>query len=683
MKNTNCSKCNKNPAVIYITKMENGKSLKEGICLKCGRDHKIKPALDLISRMGLTDDELNNPIDGHPETIDNGRELSLQGGLDMPEKANTPGVKATKRYRFLEKYCQSLAQKAADNKIDRVVGREMETERVVQILCRRQKNNPCLIGEPGVGKTAIAEGLALRIQKGDVPPYLRGKEVYLIDMTALVAGTKYRGQFEERIKGVMEDVHDRGDVILFIDEVHTLIGAGSCSGYPMDAADILKPALARGEVQVIGATTLVEYRVHIQSDAALERRFQPVVIDEPTIPEAVEIIKGIKNYYESYHNVKISDEVAKQAVILSDRYINDRFLPDKAIDLIDEACANLNINRKPGRKRDPKLSKDNLARVIELWTKIPACSISEDERKSLSELETRIKENVIGQDKAIDTVCAAIKRKRLGISKKHKPASFIFIGSTGIGKTEVVKQLAKNLFGSPDSIVRIDMSELMEEHSVSKLIGAPPGYVGYDDAGQLTEKILRNPYSLVLFDEIEKAHRNVMDVLLQLLDEGFITDGQGRKIDFKNTIVIMTSNAGSIDKVVGFNRTADESTKETSNVALKRFLKPEFINRVNEVIYFNHLTKENIKAIARLMLDELSQSLAEQSITLQYNDDVVDYLAENTDSEAYGARNLYHLIQSEIEDKIAAEMLSDHKTPITTIDLSVFESAIKVLPVCK
>ena len=684
-----CSKCNKKPAVIFISKMENGQSVKLGVCLKCGRDMKIKPVEDLIVKMGLSDDDIDNMTDEQNESPDADAKLSASAKVTkatepaIPAGKSTPNVKTDKRCRYLEKYCQSLTQKAADNKIDRIIGREIETERVVQILSRRQKNNPCLIGEAGVGKTAIAEGLALRIQKGDVPCSLRDKEVHMLDLAALLTGTKYRGTFEERLKGVISDAQKQGDVILFIDEVHTIIGAGSCSGNAMDAANILKPALARGELQVIGATTTDEYRKYIERDVALERRLQPVKVEEPTIAEATEIIKGIKDYYETFHNVTIPDEMAKQAVALSDKYIHDRFLPDKAIDLIDEACANLNLNRNPKHKRNPKLSKDNLARVVELWTKIPACSINKDERESLSNLEKRIKENIIGQDEAIDKICAAVKRKRLGISKKHKPISFIFIGSTGIGKTELVKQLAKNLFGSTESIIRVDMSEYMEEHSVAKLIGSPPGYVGYEDSGQLSERILSNPYSIVLFDEIEKAHRKVMDVFLQILDEGHITDGQGRKLDFKNTMIIMTSNAGNIDKVVGFNKTNDERTKETSDAALKRFLKPEFINRVDAIIHFNHLTKDNIKMIVRLMLEELRESLSEQPIKLQYDESVIDHLAEKTDSETYGARNLYHLIQSEIEDPIAAEMLENHKTAIQKIDLSVFENAIKVLSVCK
>ena len=682
MKNANCSNCNKSPAVLYVTKMENGQYVKAGFCLKCGRDLKIKPVEDLISKMGLSDDDLDNSSELNADDDESTESKSLvmdtpvktkRESSAIPENNNVQNVKTAKKCRFLEKYCQSLSKKAADNKIDSVIGRESETERVVQILSRRQKNNPCLIGEPGVGKTAIAEGLALRIYNGTVPNTLLDKEVYSLDMAAVLAGTMYRGMFEERVKGVVEDVQRRGDVILFIDEIHNLIGSGT-----MDAANILKPALARGEFQVIGATTSNEYKMYIESDTALERRLQPVKVDEPSVLEAIEIMKGIKGYYESFHRVKVSDEMAEQAVLLSDKYISDRFLPDKAIDLIDEACANLNINRKPGQKSNPKLTKDNLARVVELWTKIPACSIDTNERKHLADMETRLKAALIGQDKAIESVCAAIKRKRLGISAKHKPASFIFIGSTGIGKTELVKQLALNLYDSKNAFIRLDMSEYMEYHTESKLIGAPPGYVGYKEGGQLTDKIREKPNSILLLDEIEKAHPKVMDVFLQILDEGHLTDNKGRTVDFKNTTIIMTSNAGSIDKTVGFNKPANECTKEANSAALKRFLKPEFINRVDEIIYFNHLTKDDIKAIARIMLDDLRDSLAEQPITLQYDNSVIDYLAENTDFETYGARNLYHLIQKEIEDRVATEMLTDSEVVITVIDLSVIENAVKI-----
>jgi len=635
----------------------------------------------------------------------------------------------SKRRKYLESYCISLTRKAAESKLDRIVGRETETERVVQILNRRQKNNPCLIGEPGVGKTAIAEGLAQRIHNEDVPQKLRNKEVYLLDLTALVAGTQFRGQFESRMKGLVEEIRSHGNVILVIDEVHSLVGAGDAEG-SMNAANILKPALSRGEIQVIGATTFNEYRKHIEKDAALERRFQPVIVSEPSISESIEIIIGIKNYYEAFHGVKVSDEIARQAVTLSERYISDRFLPDKAIDLIDEACSDMNLKseliaRKESIKKekadlqkerdlilsapdgsdyarlaeirsldfrlsdeldtlelegDPMLTIDNLARVIELWTKVPASNIREDEFKRLSEIDKRLKESIIGQDEAINTVCAAIRRNRVGISSKRKPVSFIFIGSTGVGKTELVKRLASDLFDSPESLIRLDMSEFMEKHAVSRIIGSPPGYVGYDEAGQLTEKIRRRPYSVILFDEIEKAHPDVMNILLQILDDGHITDAHGRNINFENTVIIMTTNAGSDKKdgAVGFNRSVDEQGKEKAEKALKDFLRPEFINRVDEVVYFNHLTEDSFKAIARLMLGELCDSMLEKHIELSFDEQLLDYLTEKSYSQAYGARNLRRMIQKEIEDKIASEMINNYARPISKINLSASNNEIIV-----
>jgi len=774
MQPTICSRCKRNPAVIFITRIENGQSTNEGICLKCARELNIKPVEDIIKRMGLTDEDLESLTDEmmeamggldslteHAEQEDNtedGKTATfpflnrLFGGPDdspqrdfprpgrdpkdkeqgggMPVGPNMSGGHGGKRRKYLESYCISLTQKAADSKLDRIIGRETETERVVQILNRRQKNNPCLIGEPGVGKTAIAEGLAQRIFNHNVPYKLRNKEVYLLDLTSLVAGTQFRGQFESRMKGLVEEIRNHGNVILVIDEVHSLVGAGDAEG-SMNAANILKPALSRGEIQVIGATTLNEYRKHIEKDAALERRFQPVIVTEPSISESIDIIIGIKNYYESFHGVHISDDMARQAVILSERYITDRFLPDKAIDLIDEACSDMNLKseliaRRESikkekadlqRERDmilsaadsndyarlaeirsldfrltdeleelehegaPALTIDNLARVIELWTKVPASNIREDEFKRLSELDKRLKESIIGQDEAIDSVCAAIRRNRVGISSKRKPVSFIFIGSTGVGKTELVKKLASDLFDSPESLIRLDMSEFMEKHAVSRIIGSPPGYVGYDEAGQLTEKIRRKPYSVLLFDEIEKAHPDVMNILLQILDDGHITDAHGRNINFENTVIIMTTNAGSDKKdgAVGFNRSADEQGKEKAEKALKDFLRPEFINRVDEVVYFNHLTEEHFKSIARLMLDELRGSMAEKPIELHYDDSLLDYLSEKSYSQAYGARNLRRLIQKEIEDRIAAEMISNYANPITKVDLSALESAIQVL----
>jgi len=647
-----------------------------------------------------------------------------------PAGHGAPPGHGSKRRKYLESYCISLTRRAAESKLDRIVGRETETERVVQILNRRQKNNPCLIGEPGVGKTAIAEGLAQRIHNDDVPHKLRNKEVYLLDLTALVAGTQFRGQFESRMKGLVEEIRNHGNVILVIDEVHTLVGAGDAEG-SMNAANILKPALSRGEIQVIGATTFNEYRKHIEKDAALERRFQPVVVSEPSINESVEIIIGIKNYYEAFHGVKVSDDIAKQAVTLSERYISDRFLPDKAIDLIDEACSDMNLKseliaRKEAIKKekadlqkerdlilsapdgsdyarlaeirsldfrlsdeldtlelegDPALTIDNLARVIELWTKIPASNIREDEFKRLSELDKRLKESIIGQDEAINIVCAAIRRNRVGISSKRKPVSFIFIGSTGVGKTELVKRLASDLFDSPESLIRLDMSEFMEKHAVSRIIGSPPGYVGYDEAGQLTEKIRRRPYSVVLFDEIEKAHPDVMNILLQILDDGHITDAHGRNINFENTVIIMTTNAGSDKKdgAVGFNRSADERGKEKAEKALKDFLRPEFINRVDEVVYFNHLTENDFKAIAELMLNELRDSMAEKAIKLYFDDALLECLAKKSFSQAYGARNLRRMIQKEIEDNIASEMISNYSRQVSTINLSVEDEKIVVV----
>jgi len=648
---------------------------------------------------------------------------------DKEQGSGAVGSHGSKRRKYLESYCISLTRKAAESKLDRIVGRETETERVVQILNRRQKNNPCLIGEPGVGKTAIAEGLAQRIHNEDVPQKLRNKEVYLLDLTALVAGTQFRGQFESRMKGLVEEIRNHGNVILVIDEVHSLVGAGDAEG-SMNAANILKPALSRGEIQVIGATTFNEYRKHIEKDAALERRFQPVVVSEPSISESVEIIIGIKNYYEAFHGVKVSDDIARQAVTLSERYISDRFLPDKAIDLIDEACSDMNLKseliaRKESIKKekadlqkeldlilsapdgndyarlaeirsldfrlsdeldtlelegDPILTIDNLARVIELWTKVPASNIREDEFKRLSELDRRLSESIIGQDEAIATVCAAIRRNRVGISSKRKPVSFIFIGSTGVGKTELVKRLASDLFDSPESLIRLDMSEFMEKHAVSRIIGSPPGYIGYDEAGQLTEKIRRRPYSVVLFDEIEKAHPDVMNILLQILDDGHITDAHGRNINFENTVIIMTTNAGSDKKdgAVGFNRSADEQGKEKAEKALKDFLRPEFINRVDEVVYFNHLSEESFKAIAELMLNELHDSMAEKAIKLSFDEALLDYLTKKSFSQAYGARNLRRMIQKEIEDKIASEMISNYAEPISTVYLSVNEEKISV-----
>lgn len=767
MQATSCSKCKDNPAVIFITRIENGKSSYEGMCLKCAREMNIKPVEDLIKRMGLTEEELDNLTEDLMEDMarlesfheqeditEDGKtatfpflnklfsapEESPSRDMQRPgrdkEQAGATGAQSNaagskgKRRKYLETYCISLSQRAAESKLDRIVGRETETERVVQILNRRQKNNPCLIGEPGVGKTAIAEGLAQRIHEGSVPHKLRNKEVYLLDLTSLVAGTQFRGQFESRMKGLVEEIRTQGNVVLVIDEVHTLVGAGDAEG-SMNAANILKPALSRGEIQVIGATTFNEYRKHIEKDAALERRFQPVVVSEPSIDESIDIIIGIKNYYEQFHGVSISDNMAKQAVVLSERYITDRFLPDKAIDLIDEACSDMNLKSASIARKDaiikeradlqkerelllsspdesdyerlaeirsvdirledelfaiekqgaPALTIDNLARVIELWTKIPASNIREDEYKRLFDLDKRLKQKVIGQDSAVDTVCAAIRRNRVGISAKRKPASFIFIGATGVGKTELVKRLAEDLFDSLDSLVRLDMSEYMEKHAVSRLIGSPPGYVGYDEAGQLTEKIRRKPYSIVLFDEIEKAHPDVMNILLQILDDGHVTDAHGRTINFENTVIIMTTNAGSDKKegAVGFNRSVDALDKEKAEKALKEFLRPEFIARIDEVVYFNHLTEDNFKQIADLMLKELCDSLAEKSIVLIYDDDLLDYLTKKSYTLSSGARNLRRQIQKDVEDKIANELIAKYQEPVSQIILTASAESISLL----
>ena len=773
MQPTICARCHKNMAIIFITKIENGQSKNEGLCLKCARELQIKPVDDIIKKMGLTDDELDGLTNemlsafggaeslaeiesgGNNEEDDEGKTATfpflnrLFGGPDGPPMPPIPGLpphgpgrererdrEASPRgpgggkRKFLENYCISLSKRASEGKLDRIIGRDQEMERVIQILNRRQKNNPCLIGEPGVGKTAIAEGLAQRIADGSVPYKLREKEVFLLDLTALVAGTQFRGQFESRMKGLIEEIRRQGNIILVIDEVHNIVGAGDAEG-SMNAANILKPALSRGEIQVIGATTFTEYRKHIEKDSALERRFQPVTVAEPSINDSIEIIRGIAHYYESFHGVRIPDEMCRQSVLMSERYITDRYLPDKAIDLIDEACSDVNLKNqnlarieeikreradldrerelllsKPeeedyerlaqirGRELQlsdeyahlsaigaPELKMDNLARIIELWTKIPASSIREDEFERLGKLHERLKMHLIGQDGAIETVCAAIKRSRVGLAAKRKPVSFIFVGSTGVGKTELVKRLAQDLFDSPESLVRLDMSEFMEKHSVSRIIGSPPGYVGYDEAGQLTEKIRRKPYSVVLFDEIEKAHPDVLNVLLQILDDGRITDAQGRTVNFENTVIIMTTNAGSDKKTgsLGFGRTENELGRESTMKALNDFLRPEFLNRVDEIVYFNKLTEEDFSGITRLMLGELSDTIKEKSLSLTYDDSVVKYLTEKSYSVTYGARNLRRLIQKEIEDRIAAELIENYKLKITRIALTMEDGVIKIL----
>ena len=750
-----CSRCGKNVAVVFITKLEGGVQKNEGLCLKCARELHIKPVDDMIEKMGISDEDLDN-LSGEMMNALNGVESLMDMSIDPDNDANddsdddgktatfpflnrlfgngnnTPaesnnaaaqqppkeGGKPPKR-KFLDNYCINLTDRARAGKLDNMVGREEELERVIQILNRRQKNNPCLIGEPGVGKTAVVEGLAQRIALDQVPYKLRGKEVYLLDLTALVAGTQFRGQFESRMKGLIEEIRKQGNIILVIDEVHNIVGAGDAEG-SMNAANILKPALSRGEIQVIGATTFTEYRKHIEKDSALERRFQPVTINEPSVADSIEILKGIRRYYEDYHGVKISDEMCAEAVKMSERYITDRFLPDKAIDLIDEACSDVNLKdknivRRAELRKDlddlkferetlmsadapkgeeltdealdkryeriaelrskemqreqelaslelegvPELTIDNLARIIELWTKIPASSIRKDEFERLAELDKRLKAHIVGQDEAVNAVCAAIKRSRVGLKAKRKPTSFIFVGGTGVGKTELVKRLAADLFDSPESLIRLDMSEFMEKFSVSRIIGSPPGYVGYDEAGQLTEKIRRKPYSVVLFDEIEKAHPDVLNILLQILDDGRITDAQGRTVNFENTVIVMTTNAGSNRKggAMGFGGTVNDMGRERALKALGEFLRPEFINRVDEIVYFNSLTEENFRSIAKLMLEETRDAIAERGISMTWNTALIDYLVRKSYSVTYGARNLRRTIQKDVEDAIAQKII--------------------------
>ena len=763
-----CSRCKKNIAVVFITRQENGQNVNEGLCLKCAKNLGLPQVDEMMRRMGITDEDLDNISNEMMGAFGGAENLEGLTDADDPDADNededgktatfpflsrffggNPAANDTQngneaeqtqsprsnkkvekgsKHKFLDSYCINLSQRARDGKLDAVVGREEEIERVIQILNRRQKNNPCLIGEPGVGKTAIAEGLAQRIVAGDVPFKLRSKEVYLLDLTALVAGTQFRGQFESRMKGLIEEIRKMGNVILVIDEVHNIVGAGDAEG-SMNAANILKPALSRGEIQVIGATTFTEYRKHIEKDTALERRFQPVTVNEPNMEDTLKILKGTAHYYEQFHGVKIPEGILRQAVLLSERYITDRFLPDKAIDLIDEACSDLNlhdknINRRMELRReiedydkerellqgaeepdferlaelksltikaqteldelcaqgDPQLTMDNLARVIELWTKIPASRIREDEFRRLSELDKRLKEHIVGQDEAVEAVAAAIRRNRVGISPKHKPVSFIFVGPTGVGKTELVKQLAQDLFNSPDALIRFDMSEFMEKHSVSRIVGSPPGYVGYDEAGQLTEKIRRKPYAVILFDEIEKAHPDVMNVLLQILDDGEITDSHGRKVNFENTVIVMTSNAGSERKegTVGFGHTVNEQNRDRAMKALGEFLRPEFLNRVDEVICFNRLDEKNFAGIARIMLDELQKSLEDKGLHFTWDEDVENYLVKKSYSATYGARNLRRTIQKELEDVMAAQIIDSYEHPVTQIHASMEDGKLVV-----
>ena len=750
-----CSKCKKNIAVVFITKVENGVTMNEGYCLKCARSLGIPQIDQAVKQMGISEEDLDMLSDemssmfGQKDDSDSSDDDEIDsqtatfpllnqlfGNTPAPqprpsrkEEGEPKEKKKSKRHKFLDSYCMNLTGRAREGKLDKVIGRDVETERVVQILNRRQKNNPCLIGEPGVGKTAIAEGLAQRIAAGDVPYKLRDKEVFLLDLTALVAGTQFRGQFESRMKSLIGEIKECGNIILVIDEVHNLVGAGDAEG-SMNAANILKPALSRGEIQVIGATTFAEYRKYIEKDAALERRFQPVTVAEPTITEASQIMQGIAKSYAEFHGVEISPEIAHQCVVLSERYITDRFLPDKAIDLLDEACSDVNLQCKEisqlaelKKERDdyelelrmlnentenqdyerlalirsklmqlaakieeleklpkPAVTVENLARIIELWTKIPASKIKAQEYEQIKGLSDRLKTHIVGQDEAVDAVSRAIRRSRVGISPKKRPVSFIFVGPTGVGKTELVKQLASDLFDNVDSLIRLDMSEYMEKHTVSKLIGSPPGYVGYDEAGQLTEKIRRRPYSVVLFDEIEKAHPDVLNVLLQVLDDGRITDAQGRVVNFENTIIVMTSNAGSEGSVggMGFGRSDGDKVKEKTMKALQGFLRPEFLNRVDEIITFNHLTEENFLGIADIMLKELQESLSIHGLTLSWDDDLRRLLVKKAYSVTYGARNLRRTIQKELEDPISEAIIDSFQHPISAIRIRVEGETVKL-----
>ena len=746
-----CSRCKKNIAVVFITKIEGpDKTTQEGLCLKCARELGVKPLDNIMEQMGITEDDLE-ALSGEIGSLADLNDLVTAGSdgsdEDAPHEtdplANPPAPSSPlppqsplrpsegprtrtqapprddKKRKYLNNYCENLTRKAAEGRIDHIVGRDRETDRVIQILNRRQKNNPCLIGEPGVGKTAVAEGLAVRINEGRIPFKMRNKEVHLLDLTALVAGTQFRGQFESRMKGLIDEVKKLGNIILVIDEVHNIVGAGDSEG-SMNAANILKPALARGDIQVIGATTLKEYRKYIEKDAALERRFQPVYIGEPSVAETTEILKGIRSYYETFHGVTVSDEMCRRAAEMSERYITDRFLPDKAIDLIDEACSRLNLDspqlseipalqsemeslqtqldlltqssarseqedtyariascrqrllQVEGRlhellsKPAPAVDEQLLASVIEIWTGIPASKVAAQESARLKGMEDRLKAHVIGQDEAVDAVCASIRRSRAGISPKRKPASFLFVGPTGVGKTELVKQLALDLFDSPDALVRLDMSEYMEKHTVSRLIGSPPGYVGYDEAGQLTEKIRRRPYSVVLFDEIEKAHPDVLNALLQILDDGRLTDAQGRVVSFENTVIVMTSNAGSATggTPAGFGRTVSQQSKGRAMKALEDIMRPEFLNRIDEIIAFNQLTEADFRRISSIMLNELRDTLSDKGIRLTWDDSLLDWLTEKSFSIKFGARNLRRLIEKEIENPLATAIVTGER-PLT------------------
>ena len=746
-----CTRCQTRPAIIFVTKETAGKATQEGYCIKCAKEIGLKPVDDILKQMGISDEDLEN-MTGELDALlptefdgeeDEGRapaiDLNAVFGEQKPAEqkpagdGKAPGKKQPEgkkpKHKCLDAFCIDLTARAREGKLDRIIGRDTELERVIQILSRRQKNNPCLIGEPGVGKTAVAEALALRIAAGNVPYKLQKKEVFLVDMTAIVAGTQFRGQFENRMKGLIDEVKENGNIILVIDEIHSIVGAGNAEG-GMNAANILKPALSRGEVQIIGATTLTEYRKYIEHDAALERRFQPVMINEPSVEDAVEILKGIRTYYEKYHGIRISDHIVRRMVQLSERYINDRFLPDKAIDLMDEACANVSMHSpiinelnaladeikvlekkqsdleakemmgeedyaRLAELKTQKLQKDqrfdqlsserdklaltieDLAKVIEIWTGIPASSIGENDFKKLDALGDTLRSHIVGQDEAIDTVVRAIRRSRAGISYKKKPVSFIFAGSTGVGKTQLVKDLAEYLFDSPDALIRLDMSEYMEKYAVSRIIGSPPGYIGYDDAGQLTEKIRRKPYSVVLFDEIEKAHPDVMNILLQILDDGRITDSHGKEVNFENTVIIMTTNAGAVSVgSTGFTATEKESDETRIRTALEAFLRPEFLNRVDEIVVFNRLTRQHFSAICAIMLGELKQVLAEKDISFTWTEGVIDHLADKGFSEKYGARNLRRLIQRDLEDLIALELVTRYQETVTAIAADADEKGI-------
>ena len=769
-----CSRCKKRMAVVFITRMEGDKSINEGLCIKCAKEMNIKPVTDLLDKMGITDEQLDAMDDQMAGLMDTfGDSFDMGGAQSMPfmQMFNMPQMgmdgededaaldfynqdemsdeedsqssqtekkmssrekkerdREKKKYKFLSAHCENLTQKAKDGKIDRIVGRDQEIERVIQILNRRTKNNPCLIGEPGVGKTAIAEGIAQKLADGTVPAMLQGKELYLLDMTSLVAGTQFRGQFESRVKGLLDDVRKIGNAILFIDEVHSLVGAGDSEG-SMNAANILKPALSRGEIQVIGATTFDEYRKHIEKDAALERRFQPVKVDQPTIEQTVDVLKGIKKYYEQFHRVTVTDEIARRAVLYSERYINDRFLPDKAIDLLDEACSCANLRNKTLAQYDEynrqikvyqhvieseeqkdkdvdyeklaenkakvlqlqsqakelesealgqKVTNEDLAKVIELWTGIPASKIQESEMQRVSSLEESLKKRIIGQDEAVKLVSAAVRRSRVQISKKRRPASFIFVGPTGVGKTELVKVLSEELFDKQNPLIRLDMSEFMEKHSVARIIGAPPGYVGYDEAGQLTEKVRRRPYSVVLFDEIEKAHPDVMNILLQILDEGKITDAQGRIVSFESTVIVMTSNCGTEQRAssLGFNKTPSDIVRDRVMQSLSEFLRPEFLGRVDEVVIFNQLTEEDFVKIAELMLGELKEPLAEKGITCLWDEAALKLIAHKAHGKQGGARDLRRLIRKEVEDKICSLLVERYANQPAGIQISAEDDNI-------